>query len=63
MGCNYPKCNEKSSKRCTLVHLCQQHYEMIDKETNDYYRPTQEMKYEERKHFNQIKHLIPWRAS
>lgn len=57
--CRFPDCGRTATTHWALVDLCDEHREIIRKETVQYYR-IQKSSYWERVNYHKISHLVPW---
>lgn len=58
--CKYPQCRKRSEKTWALVPLCDDHHEIIKKETADYYKSYSGFRYHHRVEYLKIAKIIPW---
>jgi hypothetical protein len=56
--CKYPDCGKPATTHWALVDLCDEHREVIRKETYVYYR--NRITYWNREEYHKISDLIPW---
>lgn len=56
--CKYNSCKAKATHTWALVDLCEDHYEMVKDEVNEYYR--KRIFKNERAVFQKIKKFTPW---